>query len=301
MSADKKLSLFQKLFWFLINIINNNSYPKKSFNIGNFVKVKKMNVISSQINWDLLITDPKKSPSRLLSDLFWSNLPWDLISGELGNLNIFDTGCGSGQYALFLNQFTDKIKTYTGVDFNRRNNWDLLMEENPFIKLIENSSSTISKLIENNGETNFFITQSAIEHFKYDLKYFQEIDLYIKKNRNNVIQVHLFPSPVCLWLYLFHGVRQYNFRSILKIIDIFKSTNSYYRIYPLGGNHSNIFHFKNLTIPKILKKINFNIKDNNSYIPKLKNVILRDCERKISNNPCYYALIIHSNYSKEIF
>ena len=94
------------------------------------------------------------------------------------------------------------------------------MNQNSFITLIENSSSNISEFVDK--ETNLFITQSAIEHFNYDLEYFQQIKKFIDKNKTNIIQIHLFPSPACLWLYLFHGVRQYNFRAIMQIIDIFK-------------------------------------------------------------------------------
>ena len=75
------------------------------------------------------------------------------------------------------------------------------MNQNPFITLIENSSSNISEFIDN--ETNLFITQSAIEHFNYDLEYFEQIKTFIDKKQKNIIQIHLFPSPVSLWLYLF--------------------------------------------------------------------------------------------------
>ena len=85
----------------------------------------------------------------------------------------------------------------------------------------------------------------------------------------------------------------------MHIIDIFKSTNSYFRIYPLGGNSSNLFHFFNITIPSIFKR--WNIDSNPQYTEKLKNSVFRDMKRAISDNPSFYALVIHSNYSKVIF
>ena len=297
LSADKKLSLFKKIFWIFINFLNNNLAPKKVNNKNRLIKVKKLNIIPSQINWNLLNPRYQMSPSRLIGDLFWSELPWERIKGEIGQINTFDTGCGRGLYALFLNKLINNMNSYVGIDFHKRDNWQKLMNQNSFITLIENSSSNISEFVDK--ETNLFITQSAIEHFNYDLEYFQQIKKFIDKNKTNIIQIHLFPSPACLWLYLFHGVRQYNFRAIMQIIDIFKSTNSYFRSYPLGGNSSNLFHFLNITIPSLFKK--WNIESNDKYTEKLKSSVSRDLQRGISDNPSFYALVIHSNFSKVIF
>ena len=297
LSADKKLSVFKKIFWIFINFLNNNLAPKKVNNKKSLIKVKKLNIIPSQINWNLLNPRYQMSPSRLIGDLFWSELPWELIKGEIGEINTFDTGCGRGLYALFLNKLINNMNSYVGIDFHKRDNWQKLMNQNSFITLIENSSSNISEFFDK--ETNLFITQSAIEHFNYDLEYFQQIKKFIDKNKTNIIQIHLFPSPACLWLYLFHGVRQYNFRAIMQIIDIFKSTNSYFRIYPLGGNSSNLFHFLNITIPSLFKKLN--IESNDQYTEKLKSSVSRDLQRGISDNPSFYALVIHTNFSKVIF
>ena len=303
LSADKKkLPLFIKLFWIFINFINNNLPPKKIINKGSLIKVKKLNIIPSHINWHLLNLHSRKSPSRLICDLFWSKLPWKSIKDEIGQINIFDTGCGEGGYALFLNGFINNINSYVGIDFYKRDNWQELMNQNSFITLIENSSSNISELIDK--DINLFITQSAIEHFNHDLKYFQQIKTFVDKKQTNIIQIHLFPSPVCLWLYLLHGVRQYNFKSILKIVDIFKSTNSYFRIFPLGGNYSNTFHFFNITIPNLFNiffKNRWHLNFNTQYKEKLKKAVVQDLKDGISNNPSFYALVIHSNYSKVIF
>ena len=77
-----------------------------------------------------------------------------------------------GLYALFLKSFINDINSYLGIDFYKKDNWQQLMDQNSFIKLIENSSSKISEFFDK--ETNLFITQSAIEHFNYDLEYFNK-------------------------------------------------------------------------------------------------------------------------------
>ena len=296
-SADKKLSPLKKILWFLFNFINNNLPPKKPDNRKN-IKIRRFNPEINFQDWESILSKKIKSPSRVIGDLFWKKLPWSSIKEEIGDINIFDTGCGKGLYSLILNEFSCGIKSYTGVDFYAHNNWDELMNANSFVQLIKDSSSNISNQIPQ--DTNFFITQSSIEHFNHDLRYFEQIKTFINEKKENIIQIHLFPSPACLWLYLLHGVRQYNFNSILKIVDVFSFTNSYFRIYPLGGNCSNRVHFQYLTVPfiRFMSKRN---KDSNSYYQKLKQSILEDMGKSKVNNPSFYALIIHTNYSKKIF
>ena len=122
LSADKKLSLFKKIFWIFINFLNNNLAPKKVNNKNRLIKVKKLNIIPSQINWNLLNPRYQMSPSRLIGDLFWSELPWESIKGEIGQINTFDTGCGRGLYALFLNKLINNMNSYVVIDFHKRDN-----------------------------------------------------------------------------------------------------------------------------------------------------------------------------------
>lgn len=297
LSADKKLSLLMKIIWIISNLINNNLPPKinsdKKYNF-----VKRFNPKIDEDYWKKIISENIKTPSRIICDLFWKQIPWAQIKKEVGEINIFDTGCGNGFYALKLNEFAKKISSYKGIDFHARSNWDQLSKNHKYISLVQSSSSDISCKISEN--TNLFITQSAIEHFAYDLEFFHQIKDFIDKSKNNIIQIHLFPAPISLWLYLFHGVRQYNLRSILKIINIFKSSNSYFRVYKLGGQYSNKLHFKFFTRPK-LPFLRGNKKESNSYYSKLKDYLLLDMEQKNVKNPSFYALVIHTNYSNVIF
>ncbi len=299
-SADKKLSLPMKILWLILNVINNN-LPPKSPNISKHKFIRTFNPICHKREWEEIIEGYHMTPSRALSDMFWKKLPWNLIKEEVENINIFDTGCGNGLYALSINQFSGGINSYKGIDFKQRERkgdypgWDGLMNQNSFISLKQESSSNVIDHI--TKESNLLISQSAIEHFNYDLEYFHQLDNFIRKSNNSIIQIHLFPSPACLWLYLLHGVRQYNFRSILKIAKIFESAKSYFRIYPLGGDYANHFHYK-------YRRVNLKNKnklDLDLYQEKLKYAIEKDFILKNINNPSFYALIIHSNYKNKIF
>ncbi len=199
-----KMNIIEKIIWILLNLINNNLPPKSfkyrenypNLSLKNFAKIihdKEWNIISNN-----------STPSRILCDLFWIKQMWNDIKSEIGPINIFDTGCGDGNYGLKINAYASGINSYTGIDTVEYRNW-LNLKNQAFIKLIKFSSNNFMKKIPDN--INFFMTQSAIEHFDYDMEYFKVIKRYIEKNNSNVIQIHLFPAPPSLWLYLHHGVR----------------------------------------------------------------------------------------------
>ena len=98
------------------------------------------------------------------------------------------------------------------------------------------------------------MTQSAIEHVEADLIYFEKIKDYIRTYNKSVIQVHLFPSSVCLRLYLFHGIRQYTPRTISKITRIF-SVFSNTTLFRLGGKECIRLHYDFITKPVIIVRI----------------------------------------------
>jgi hypothetical protein len=142
-----------------------------------------------------------------------------------------------------------------------------------------------------------FISQSAIEHFDNDLMYFYQIKDFINKTKNNVVHVHIFPSAACLKKYLWHGVRQYTPRTISKITKIFDNDNTYSILYKLGGGNSNKLHFNYITKPILTEKADY--RETDEYFGLLKDAIVEDL---IDNdNPSFYALVIHSNYTNKIF
>lgn len=292
----KELLPLKWIIWLILNFINNNFQPKNpEFNKYNFVKQFKPKISNSE--WQEIYDETLKSPSRILCNLFWKKINFFKVKQELGKINILDTGCGDGYYALKLNKYWEGINSYLGIDNFYSKTWKFLSEKYSFTSFIKTSYLDINKFIPNG--TNLFISQSAIEHFRYDLKYFNQINEYINLKKINTIQIHLFPAPACLWLYIFHGFRQYNFNSILKIINIFKGPNTYFKIYLLGGPNSNNLHFKSITIPHFVFRDIFKV-NKVKYLRNLKKSIYKDNLIK-TKNPTFYALIIHSNFKNKIF
>lgn len=295
-----KLSILQKIVWLILNFINNNLPPKLfknhfgSFNLtvksfADYIEEKEWNMIAKEI-----------TPSRMLCDLFWIKLDWHKIKSEIGSINIFDTGCGNGNYASKLNQYAFGINSYTGIDSAYYENWENLKNIS-YINLINYSSIDFINIIPKG--TNVFITQSAIEHFDFDIEYFKQISNFIKSSNDNIIQIHLFPSTPSLWLYLYHGVRQYNMRSIQKIIELFNDSKTYSVIYPLGGINSYNYHLRKITIPQYIfkSKKKYSESEKNKYFYGAKSSIIKDINKHTWENASFCALVMHSNYKNKIF
>lgn len=280
--------------YFLLNILHNTWFPNM---VGHFMETRDFRFVFSDEEWQR--TNLRCSPSRKLSDFFWMKLPWEDIRQELGEIHVLDTGCGSGNYALRLQSFSGgRISGYTGMDICSHANWKRLMAVHEWINLKVHDSVSISPSIPE--QTNLIISQSAIEHFEEDISYFLEIRKYIENAQRDVIQIHLFPSSSCLFLYLLHGVRQYTPRSAATIARLFKKY-SYAVLYRLGGKSCNKLHFNYITKPLLLKMGNdFRQTRQELYDLAMKESIRRDMESKDDNSASFYALVIHSNWSQKI-
>jgi hypothetical protein len=293
LNSDKKINKFQRILWLILNYINNNFMPNLN---SSTLNIKQFNPKIDDNDWENI--ESKSSPSRAFSDLFWLKLNWNQLNKELKDINILETGCGSGNYFRKFNCFSNNnIHKYRGLDVNKNKNWSEVEQE---FHNLDFKVADSQKLIEHiPEETNLFISQSAIEHFDNDLMYFFQIKDFIKQTKNNTIQIHIFPSSACLKKYLWHGVRQYTPRTISKIVDIFNDRNSYSVLYKLGGGNSNKLHFEYITKPLWVKKIDLRETKEDEYFELLKENIIKDCVD--NNNPSFYALVIHSNFESRIF
>ncbi|MCR4279617.1 MAG: hypothetical protein NUV78_02680, partial [Candidatus Zambryskibacteria bacterium] len=248
----------------------------------------------SDLNWrgEWQNTYQTSSVGRRLSDIFWRTLPWEKIEGELGEIHIFDTGCGHGNYgARLYNASGGKVASYTGVDAKARPNWKELEKKYPNFHFIESRSSNVSELVPQGS--NLFITQSAIEHFDEDIKFFEQIKNYVENRDEPTIQVHIFPAAATLPLYLLHGLRQYTPRTVSKITRIFSDSSKFY-LYGLGGRSAWKVHWKYFTWPVLIaRKFGKPTFDESEYDKDLVEAVHSDMQRP-SNSPIFWALIIHS-------
>lgn len=294
LNADKDLGKPQKFLWSLLNWVNNNLLPGYIADASLVIHDFMPNI--SDEDWKQLSI--KTSPSRKLCDLFWLKFPWELIKSEIGEIRVFDTGCGSGNYGIKLQSYSgNNITSYTGVDICKSENWDALTNRYKDFKFHQVDSKSILGYIPE--ETNFFMTQSALEHFEEDLVYFEQIREFLSRKSRNAIQVHLLPSSACRKLYRFHGVRQYTPRTISKITRIFQDF-SYSVLFRLGGKECNALHWEFITKPLITQRNDLRNTKTSEYDQRLIKAIKANIKNP-SKPASFYALVIHANWREKIF
>lgn len=294
LNYDRGLTIPQRVIYLLLNWFNNQF---SNFNIDKKLEIRDFKCNNLKTYWRYLYI--KSSPPRNFCDLFWKLLPWDKIKDELGEINILDIGCRHGDYGiLFVNYSNDLISEYNGIDIKRSDKWKKIKEKYPYFKFNTYDGKDIINNIPSG--TNLILSQSSIEHIDEDLSFFRQIRDYINlKKKKTVIQIHLFPSKVCLYLYRYHGARQYTPRKISKITQLYRNF-SYSILFNLGGKFCNFLHYKFITIPIIKKNIDFRDSKTQLYDKLLYNMMKKDMKSSYKY-PSFYALIIHSNCKKKIF
>jgi len=294
-NSDTGLNHFEKILWMIVNWINNHWFPAwtdSNLSLGHF------NPVITKDSWDETY-ETMTSPSRTLSQIFMLKLPWQEICAELGNIHVLDIGCGSGNNAIRLLRWSENmISTYVGIDLKRRNNWNKVVDTFSNSLFVETDVADVVNCFK--FETNFIFSQSSIEHFTDDIKLFHDIHTFVRQSSKPVIQVHLLPSSVGLRLYRWHGVRQYTPRTISILTKVFNDC-SYARLYPLGGKRCNIAHVALRRFQQRSSADTGRIKVlQDEYADKVREAIMVDSEN-LQARPTFYALVIHSNWSRRIF
>lgn len=242
------------------------------------------------------VIDWKGSPSRILSNIFWMKLPWDHMVEELKEIRVMDTGCGSGKYGELLNTYSGgRIAHYTGIDIYEHPDWQKLTVGQKF-NFYTYNGKCITPFISAN--TNFFISQSAIEHFANDKRYFKEIKRWIDEHSSRpVMQIHLFPSAACLALYRRHGFRQYTPRTISAITRLFPDSECL--LFGLGGPACNRLHDEFITKPMARRGTDDRETKSAEYVARVREAVQQD-SAIAPKDPSFWALIICSNWKKPI-
>ena len=233
-----------------------------------------------------------KSPSRLLCDGLWNSIDYENLKLQLNSdLNFFDIGCGSGKYGKLLKKLSNQyFGSYTGLDIYKNDKYPA--EFNHICTKAENVSQYINKKI------NFVISQSALEHIEKDSFVIEEITKKLCENNTPFIQIHMVPASKCLWLYLWHGYRQYSKKNLSNISKQLKKINVNTYIIPLGGNNSFWTHLRYITLPVFFKKIIFKDKVFKWCNQNVEERIIKSVNKDLDcnqENPIFWALIINSN------
>jgi hypothetical protein len=256
---QSKLSIF---IYLIFNLIQNICY---SLITRNF-KYIKLNPKKKKYNFNNV-----QSISRKLCGIFWQNINWRFIFEHIGKFNICEIGTGDGNYYKTDISIKEKyIHNYTGFDVKKYQNWKKI--QNNKFSYIKFNGYNFKKII--TKKHNLFLSQSCLEHVKYDLKFFYEIKKNAEKTKKKIVMMHCLPNSFCLFTYLTHGYRQYNIQNLNKISNIIGSDNLF--VVKLGNLRLNLEHLKKTTFPLIIKKKNLMRFQNKSYYNKINKIILKN-------------------------
>ncbi len=290
LNADFKMTRVEKIFYLIYNFINNSF----SFILKRKFSIKYLRLEPSETLAVKLSKESQISPARFLSNEFWNKLDLGSIKDVLGEeLSCIEFGCGDGAYGKLL-QDKDPSLGYVGVDIKKPLSW-----RPGFISkslFVQNTYANASELIIGK---NLIITQSALEHFEKDLFLFAEIARIAKIKHQKLIQIHVFPSTSCLKTFLWHGIRQYNFRTINRIIKICEVKEMPILVC-LGGPKSNSVHFKAITKHSIKKDTRKMYTTAEGYEFELANSIKQDEVKRKPTKASFYALILQHNLEKKL-
>jgi SAM-dependent methyltransferase len=291
LNADQPLNIWSRRLWYKANKLNNAFFPNlrsRALHIKRFVPDLSTQFLSQ--------VDPKSSPSRSLSDLFWMQLPWSDIHAKLGPLHVMDVGCGSGRYGEELQKHSGgRIESYLGLDEFVHSDWPARMQANSFIKLQQADSADFASKIPKN--TNLFVSQSAIEHFPQDLTFFRQVRDFLNSVNRPSLQFHLFPTAACLPLYKFHGIRQYTPRTVSLISGLFENFDNV--LFELGNSLCNQVHWRFITKPVIEDgKADLREAEPEAYRKELLAALASTSD---DSSPSFYALVIESRHEPHVF
>jgi len=180
------------------------------------------------------------SPARILGEAFVIHeLPKLTIPRPL---RVLDIGCGSGRMSDLLAK-AGYGGHYTGVDVQDRFD-SVRWQGGAFtIDFVKGDAHAL------NLEPGFdlIVSNSALEHIPDDGKLIARLQTLLARHG---LQVHLVPSAWALFLYLWHGYRQYGRGAIAA-----RFTRRDTQVYKLGGAACFLAHFFFITVPEILLRI----------------------------------------------
>jgi len=297
-NGDRPIDQQAAVFYFLLNEINNtiNSAENTSLRYSDFLLTTDRYLEL----WDMLVEDDSTpSPSRLLSDMFWAQLPWSDIHSQLGDVNVVDIGCGKGGYSKRVVEFSNGlVSSYHGLDISSHSDWEknISWAKDAAANIsfetidIDSNVATFDKHIPEG--TNFFMSQSCLEHLEKDVSLLKSIKRYIAKTGKKCIQVHLVPAPASLELYLLHGYRQYGHNAVAKLTRMFVDDEYDVEVHRLCGRMCKDLHREYITNPIYLDgKGDYRDLMPQDYRAKLKQAAFLDMQSPIED-PTFLAIVI---------
>ena len=238
-----------------------------------------------------------KTPARFLCDSLWASIDYQRLADELGSsgrLGFFDIGCGDGIYGTFFKELSgNAFGSYTGLDIYKSKIFPAEFEH------IKDSAENCHKWMDE--RVNLVVSQSALEHIEYDRQVLRCVTARLEQTRARFVQIHMIPAARSLWLYRWHGWRQYSELNLESIVsELAKEFQISWNVVPIGGSASFIGHLC-VTLSSFAcrfgRLVGISLKDGFLSYGGLRKYLQKFVEKDLrtsSKNPLFYALIISS-------
>jgi hypothetical protein len=284
-NGDKVKKLTEKIYYFFQCLSDHN------VGLDEGIELHHPNLLSQNIY------DIKGSPARMLCDIYWSSINYELLSKELGEkINFFDLGCGSGRYGNLMEKLSGKYYgSYTGLDIYLDDNFPAKYNHHKM-----NAENINDEMLIN---INYIFSQSSLEHIENDYNVIINTTEILSRSKKKFIIIHQIPGKLSLFLYAWHGWRQYSLKNLNKIANSLMIKNNV-QVYamPLGGWQSFAAHLLYRISTNTLKLVPFSISKKLSFIFSkfIHQSILNDLREK-TLNPIFWTLIITNINPKNIY
>ncbi|MCH8310794.1 MAG: hypothetical protein IIB17_09925 [Chloroflexi bacterium] len=292
LSGDYKLSLREKTRYFL-NCARDN-LGTNSASSAQLLHEYDLPLLTLEELERHLTGSP--SPSRLNSISFWQSLPWSRIAAELGEVRVLEIGCGkNGLISVLSEKLGTSLKCYTGIDIKSHESWNDLMKQDSRVSFLQSAAEELPEDVLRNS--NMIISNSALEHVRGDLTFFQSHRRFMDVDRP-VLQIHVVPSAITLLRYLLHGYRQYTRKAVSRIAATYPDSRC--SVVRLGGMWSNMLHLVFITAPAVLRLNTLSRKPTGLYHSLLRRAYRIESKRK-SSLPSTFGIVIESALNRPIF
>ena len=182
------------------------------------------------------------SPNRGLTEAFIRYQLAALL--PVGQVRVLDVGCGSGSGRTSgLLATVGYCGQYTGVDLNDHFEADRWAGDAFETRFVHGDAHTANL----DGPFDLVMSISALEHVHDDGRLIACLEDLLAPGG---LQVHFVPAPAALFLYLWHGYRQYG---AAVIAERFGASGT--EVFKLGGPAGFLLHLGLITLPEIVFRI----------------------------------------------
>ena len=286
LSGDKKLSFIGQVAWVLANWVLSVLDSFRSSWLRVYPQFSKPELSREGTRVDT----KNNSATRNACDVVWKSLPWAAISRAFPNTTLTDFGCGSGEYGLYWDRMLPLgLAGYRGIDLVASEQWEKSAR-------FPRTFSTAGYLGDSAVETDLYFSQSALEHFREDLAFMDNLQTWVGASARPSLQIHVVPGHSQIPLVGAHGWRTYGPKMLQKLARK-APTQSNVFVVGIGGPSVNSLYLRATTVPRILSRI---LNKPIAWPPNevgLEVALARDGSARPSKNRSrysFYALVIET-------